>query len=185
MILKNIQKKILYIFVIFLYFISHALHALPEVTSLNNQEKNTQQLSSSDRSNEAVLTWAEQMVKMVFSYNWVDYKEVTEKAKSYFVKQGYDHYLKSLKDSGMTESVINKKLILKLKNNGPSKLLKEGVYQGQYAWQVEVPVVFVYYSVTGEVVNVKAKIALLIVRASPIDYKDGIAVAQLVLKPDK
>lgn len=185
MIRKKIQKKFLYIFIVFLYFTSCAVYAQAAVTSLNTQEEaNTQSLSTSDRSKEAVLAWSEQIVKTVFTYNWVDYKEVIETAKNYFVKQGYDHYLKSLKDSGMTESVINKKLILKLRNNGQAKLLKEGVYQGQYAWQVEVPVVFTYYSPTGEVINLKAKIALLIVRASSVDYKDGIAIAQLVLKPD-
>lgn len=144
----------------------------------------SQTLSVSDRPTASVLEWASDKVKASFSYNWVDYKDVTSQAEGYFTKQGYEHYLKSLKDSGSTESVVNKKLILQVKTSGPAKLLKEGVYQDKYAWQVEVPAVFTYYNVNA-VVKAKADIVLLISREPSIDFKDGLAITQLLLKPDK
>jgi hypothetical protein len=142
-------------------------------------------LATPDRPDDAVLAWATAKIKSAYSINWVDYKDVMEAANSYFTKQGYAHYMGSLKDSGILSSVVDKRLILQLKQNGPAQLLKQGPYQGQYSWQVEMPVVFMYSSTSEKAVSVKARIAVLISRVSPIDFKDGIAITQLVLKPDK
>lgn len=140
-------------------------------------------LSVSDRLDETILNWAQQKVKSIFSYNWVDYKEVMDQSKRYFTPQGYSHYLKSLKDSGSTEFIISKKLILQVKLNGLPKILKEGSYQDKFSWQVEIPVVFTYYGVS-ETIPKRATVVLLISRASKVDFEDGLAITQLLLKPE-
>ena len=160
---------------------SSLLYAAPssELNSLTNQV-----LSVSDRPTDSVINWASNKVKVAFSYNWVNYKEVMRDAESYFTKIGYEHYLKSLKDSGNTESVTSKKLILQVKPNGPAKVIKEGMYQNKYAWQIEVPAVFTYYTASS-LSTVKADIVVLVSREPLVDFKDGLAISQLLLKPYK
>lgn len=139
-------------------------------------------LNIADRLDDTVVQWATDKITSSFNYNWVDYKDVTDKAKQYFTSQGYGHYIKSLKDSGSTESIVNKKLILQVKPNGPGKIIKQGIYQGKYSWQVELPLNFTYYGVS-ETIPRKATVVVLVSRASKVDYTDGLAIEQLILKP--
>lgn len=180
--MMNLIKFRKFLFV--LIFIPFSVYAVP----INNPPSPVDALtdttlSTSDRLDEAVVNWASTKVKSIFSYNWVDYKEITDQAKMYFTPQGYSHYLKSLKDSGSTASIINKKLILQVKINGSAKILKEGVYQDKYSWQVEIPVIFTYYGVS-ETISKRVTVVLLVSRASKVDFEDGLAITQLLLKPD-
>lgn len=170
---------------IFFLVAPFSIYAAPIDTLTNNPSGPIidSSLSTSDRLSETILNWASMRVKSIFSYNWVDYKEIMDHSKKYFTPQGYSHYLKSLKDSGSTESVITKKLILSVKPNGPAKILKEGSYQDKYSWQVEVPVIFTYYGVS-ETIPKRASVVLLISRASKVDFEDGLAITQLLLKPE-
>jgi len=158
------------------------------INTIKNENQNDQSpideaLNIADRLDDTVVQWATDKITNCFNYNWVDYKDVTDKAKQYFTSQGYGHYLKSLKDSGSTESVLKNKLILQVKPNGPGKILKQGIYQGKYAWQISLPLNFTYYGIS-ETIPRKATVVVLVSMASKVEYTDGLAIEQLILKPE-
>jgi intracellular multiplication protein IcmL len=128
---------------------------------------------------EAVSQYAVRGVLKAYSFNFAHYKQDLEQASRYFSSQGWQKFKSSLKEAGMLDLVINKRLVANAVTTGAPTLLKKGVINGRYTWQFQIPILVTYESAS-ETLRQALTVTVMIQRVSIINHPKQIAVTQFV-----
>jgi hypothetical protein len=131
-----------------------------------------------------VLKWASKAVIAIYSLDYVTWRATLQDAEDYFTPKGYQDFLKALKASTNLEAVKSKKATVSITVTGDPKLTRQGQLSLEvpYSWDIQLPVTLVYQNSANEVINQVGTILMQVERASLLRYKEGVAIAQIVLQ---
>ena len=131
---------------------------------------------------EAVISWAERVVKRVYDFDYLNYRQTLQDLRQYFTQAGYADYLSALKFSTNLEAVKANKQVVSAEVNGKSTITKEGVNAGFYYWVLNMPLIISYENSQGKIFQQMVKATMTVVRASVLDYPQGLSVHQIILE---
>jgi len=136
-------------------------------------------LSAPVLAQEAVSQFALRGVLKAYSFNFAHYKQDLEEASKFFSSEGWTKFKQSLKQSGMLQMVIKRKLVANAVTTGAPTLLKKGVVSGRYTWQFQIPILVTYES-QSETTRQALTVTVMIQRVSIINHPKQIAITQFV-----
>ncbi len=126
-----------------------------------------------------VLQFAQEASVAAYTFDFVNYRQQLTKINEYFTKDGYREYVDALSRSNL-DVVLKKKYIVSAVASGAPVISREGVRQGVYAWEVQLPMSVTYQS-SAEMANQKFVVKLLLVRMPSHENPNGVGVHQIIL----
>ncbi|MBU2767512.1 hypothetical protein HAP94_15345, partial [Acidithiobacillus ferrivorans] len=89
----------------------------------------------------AVISWTEQTVTGIFSFDALDYRRRMASAQRDFTSAGFVTFLRQFKKNGLYDDMMTRKLMISAVQSGTAVMRLHGLNpQGVYAWQVQIPV---------------------------------------------
>lgn len=137
-------------------------------------------LNEPNMTHPALLQWANMAAIAAYTYSFVNYRQELQAASAYFTPEGWQNFLSALKDSGNLDAVTSKRLIVSAVAKAAPIILKEGLLNGVYTWQVQMPMLITYQSAS-QVSQQDVIVTMLIKRVSPLNSSRGVGIAQFVV----
>lgn len=143
-------------------------------------------LSQPSLTDNALLQWATEAAVSAYTFNFVNYRKALQDIRVYFTKNGYQNFIKALKDSNNLDAVQNKKLVVSAVPTGAPVILKKGVYNDSsgssiYSWTVQLPMELEYKS-TSEQFRQNIVLIMLITRLSTLESPAGVGITSFVIQ---
>ena len=135
-------------------------------------------LSRPHKTDDAISQWAADIARKSYTFDFIHWKTQLSDLSVYFTKNGYNEFLTALNESGNVEAVRKKRLVGNAIASPPA-ITNEGLLDGRYTWQVEVPLRVSYVS-SEETVQQSLLVILTIVRANTLSNEHGLAVDQFL-----
>jgi len=132
--------------------------------------------------NKAVLQWTSEAVVSIYSYNFVNFREVFEENKKYFTTTGWRGFMNAVSSAKNLEAVQEKKFVVSAVLTGAPIILNQYVIRGRYTWRLQMPVLVTYQSASDRVTQ-NFVVTLEIRRISTLDSVFGIGIANFVARP--
>ncbi|MNN70219.1 Macrophage killing protein with similarity to conjugation protein [compost metagenome] len=111
-----------------------------------------------------------------------NYRQDLEDNRPRYTRPGFKSYIDALQNAGILEIVRQKRMNMSV-TAGTGVLVKDGIENGVYFWNIEVPI---QIKLTGQISELPTQRFLATVRVERIDTLDsieGIGAAQLITKP--
>lgn len=139
-------------------------------------------LSEPNLSTPALMSWTAQAATEVMTFGFHDYRRRLQEASRNFTKTGWASFTTALEKSRIMESVeANQQVVTAAPSSAPV-LVSEGLVNGRYQWQVQLPMVITYQA--GSLTRADNLIlTLLIVRVSKLESPNGVGIEQWVAQP--
>lgn len=131
-------------------------------------------------STNALLTWVTEAATASYTFNFVNWKEALESVRIYYTATGYQHFLNALRDGGNLDTVRSKKLVVSAVPTGAPVILKEGLINKNYTWQVQLPMLLTYQS-ANDVIKQEITMTMLVSRVPTLESAKGVGIAQLIV----
>jgi intracellular multiplication protein IcmL len=126
--------------------------------------------------------WAKEAALASFDYNYRNYKESLRDTSQFYTKKGWRDFSDALSSSGNLQAVINNKLSVSASALQPPTIITEGVVDGVYTWNIEVPLLIEYAGpkkITQQTVNVRMKV----IRTDKGVGNQRMGIVQFVAQP--
>lgn len=130
-------------------------------------------------SSEALLNWASQIATAAYSYSFVDYREKIQALEPSFTGNGWQEFLRRLKESGNIEAIEQRRMIVSAVVASTPIIVHQGMLDGRYAWKVQVPISATFV-VGGKQVPRGYLVTMTIIRVPTLQNVNGVAVAQFI-----
>lgn len=141
-------------------------------------------LSEPHQNNQSVIQFVRDTLNNSFSLDFLNYKRQLEDVRVSYTDSGFSTFLEELKKSGILNAITNKRMNLYI-STGTGVIKQKGVSNGRYYWIIQIPVDI---RLIGQNTELPAQRFIATVKVQRIDVLDsinGIAVAQLITKPNK
>lgn len=136
-------------------------------------------LSEPNLSRPALLSWAAQSVTETLTFGFNDYRRRLQESSRHFTRRGWGSFVKALDDSGIIEAVEKNRQVITAAPRSAPTILAEGVMDGVYQWQVEMPMMMTYqFGQTQR--NMVLNIRINIVRLPKLESPNGIGIEQWI-----
>lgn len=129
-----------------------------------------------------MLNWCSDVVVRTFSMDFLHFRQQLGDVRKFYAPDAFEGLVSSLKTSGILDLVKQKRLSVRVTLGRTPIITARGMVSGAMSWKVEVPVVSSYESSQGVENTQQLMATLLVQRADPRVYPDGIYVKQIVLK---
>lgn len=136
-------------------------------------------LSQPNLSNPALLSWAAQSVAETMTFGFHDYRRRLQESSRFFTRRGWGSFVQALQESGMIEAVEQRRQVITAAPRAAPTILSEGILNGNYTWQVELPMM-VTYQLGQEQRNMSMTVRLLIVRVPKLESPNGVGIEQWI-----
>lgn len=149
------------------------------VTMQNGELKQIKPLAYPNLTTRTLLNWVVEAGTTAFNFDFTNYQASIKGLKTYFTPAGYQNYVASLQNSGTLNQVISKNLAVNAVPTGIPVITREGpTPDGIYAWQVQLPLLVTYQSLS-EVTKQNILLTMLIAEMPTIESPKGIGIASL------
>ena len=127
----------------------------------------------------ALTEWATRAATASYTFDFVNFRKSLQEASQFFTGTGWNSFENALVSSNNLKLVISKKLVTTAVAQGAPVILKRGVLNGAYSWQVQLPMLVTYQSAS---MNVKQPllVTMLIRRVDVGNNPAGIAIEQFI-----
>lgn len=125
-----------------------------------------------------LLNWITEAMIVSFSFNYHNYDKIAEKIEEYFDSIGINSYLKMINEHKQIQQVVSKKLILSGRPTGAPRIVKDGVIDGRYAWEVALPFILKFRSQELKL-DLELILDILVVRVSEQVAPLGVKIVQV------
>lgn len=146
-----------------------------QVKALQTKQDTGVPLDQSMLSISEVLDWTTKSIEAIYKYDYQNYSQVLMDSRKYFTPLGYDSYVKALEASKNLEAVRDKKLTVSASPQGPATLTQEGVVNGIYTWQIQLPIMVKYTGVI-QTIDQNLNVKVEVVRVKTSKNPKGIAI---------
>lgn len=136
-------------------------------------------LDQPNLSTSQILQWADTAAIAAYTYSYSNWRKQLQDLSEYFTPEGWRDFINALDSSNNLDAVKSKKLIVSANTTGPAVLVKEGLFNGRYAWKVQVPLL-VSYQNSRQFTQQSILATLVIVRIPTLTSERGVAVVQLI-----
>jgi intracellular multiplication protein IcmL len=136
-------------------------------------------LSAPVMSTTSLTEWAARAATGAYTFDFVNYRKSLQESSTYFTASGWRSFENALVSSNNLKLVLTKKLVTTAVAQGAPVVLKRGVLNGAYSWQVQLPILVTYQSAS---MNVRQPmlVTMLIRRVDVSNNPSGIAIAQYI-----
>lgn len=138
-------------------------------------------LSEPNLSVPALMSWTAQATTEVMTFGFNDYKRRLQQSSRNFTRLGWVSFTSALEKSRIIEMVEANQQVVSAAPASAPVLLSEGVVNGRYQWQVQVPLV-VTYQAGASVRSDKMMITLLLVRVPKLESPNGVGIEQWIAR---
>ncbi|MFO1258833.1 MAG: DotI/IcmL/TraM family protein [Gammaproteobacteria bacterium] len=116
-----------------------------------------------------------------YTFNFTDWRFSLQDARRYYTANGYQNFLKALKESRNLEAVKTKKFIVSaIPLNLP--VIKEVPTETLFRWKVEIPMLLTYQNGNpADTIKQEITMTMLIVRISNLDSLKGVGIEQVII----
>ncbi len=136
-------------------------------------------LSEPNLSRPALLSWAAQAATETMTFGFHDYRRRLQEASRHFTREGWGSFVKALQDAGIIDAVNTNRQVVSAAPRAAPTILSEGVLNGIYTWQVEMPMM-ISYQYGAQQRDVSMNVRLTIVRVPKLESPNGVGVEQWV-----
>lgn len=136
-------------------------------------------LSEPNLSIPALMSWSAQASTEVMTFGFNDYKRRLQEASRNFTRVGWVGFTNALERSRIIEMVEANQQVVSAAPASAPILISEGVVDGRYQWQVQVPLV-VTYQAGASVRSDKLMVTLTIVRVPRLESSSGVGIEQWI-----
>jgi intracellular multiplication protein IcmL len=154
---------------------------LPKYFATNDDGRLTllHPLSAPVLSMNALNEWAARAATSAYTFDFVNYRKSLQESSAFFTASGWRSFEQALVNSNNLKLVITQKLVTTAVPTGAPVVLKRGVLNGAYSWQVQMPMLVTYQSAS---MNVKQPmlVTMLIRRVDVANNPGGIAISQFI-----
>lgn len=138
-------------------------------------------ISKPNFTTEALLRWAATAATTIYTFDFFNYNEVLRDARVFFTKAGYDNFRSAVNAAGILNTITKKRLVVSAVLTDTPVVLKEGVIAtGNYAWQVQFPMLLTYQSAS-EQIKSKIIITMLVTRVPTSESAKGVGISSFVV----
>jgi len=138
-------------------------------------------LSEPNLSIPALMSWSAQAATEVMTFGFNDYKRRLQQASRNFTRLGWVSFTSALEKSRIIEMVEANGQVVSAAPASAPILIQEGVVNGRYQWQVQVPLV-VTYQAGSSVRDDKMLVTLLLVRVPKLESPNGVGIEQWIAR---
>ncbi len=138
-------------------------------------------LSEPNLSIPALMSWSAQAATEVMTFGFNDYKRRLQQASRNFTRLGWVSFTSALEKSRIIEMVETNGQVVSAAPASAPILISEGVVNGRYQWQVQVPLV-VTYQAGSSVRDDKMLVTLLLVRVPKLESPNGVGIEQWIAR---
>lgn len=136
-------------------------------------------LNEPNLSTPALMSWTAQAATEVMTFGFHDYRRRLQEASRNFTKIGWASFTTALEKSRIIEMVeANQQVVTAAPRSAPI-LISEGLQNGRYQWQVELPIVVTYQAGSQNRAD-NLLLTLLIVRVPKLESPNGVGIEQWV-----
>lgn len=139
-------------------------------------------LNEPNLSTPALMSWAAQAATETMTFGFHDYRRRLQESSRNFTRIGWASFTTALEKSRIMEMVEANQQVLTASPRSAPILVSEGVVNGRYQWQVEMPMV-VTYQAGSQTRADNLVITLLIVRVSRLESPNGVGIEQWIAQP--
>ncbi len=131
-----------------------------------------------------VTNWVQKAVVAIYTLDYITWRQTLQNAEVYFTTQGYQDFLKALKASTNLEAIKSKRQVVSAQVTGAPQVNRRGQVSSDlpYSWDIQMPITVTYQNSENEVIKQDGTVTVLVERESFLRYKEGLAIAQLVLQ---
>lgn len=139
----------------------------------------------------ALLTWAVEAATSAYNINFVNYRRQIQTARSLFTHNGYNSYLKAIKESRNLDAVQKRKMVVYAKMNGAPSIIQDskinpnlrGSIPNAFVWRVQIPLVLTYENSNPDDKIVQNNIVTLTIsRMSTLESGSGVGIDSFVIR---
>lgn len=125
--------------------------------------------------------WVMEAAIASYTFNFTDWRFSLQDARRYYTPNGYQNFLKALKESRNLEAVKNKKFVVSaIPLNLP--IIKEIPTETLFRWKVELPMLLTYQNANPtDTIKQEITMTMLIVRISNLDSLKGVGIEQVII----
>lgn len=138
-------------------------------------------LSEPNLSVPALMSWSAQAATEVMTFGFNDYKRRLQQASRNFTRLGWVSFTSALEKSRIIEMVEANGQVVSAAPASAPILISEGIVNGRYQWQVQVPLV-VTYQAGSSVRDDRMLVTLLLVRVPKLESPNGIGIEQWIAR---
>jgi intracellular multiplication protein IcmL len=138
-------------------------------------------LSEPNLSVPALMSWSAQAATEVMTFGFNDYKRRLQQASRNFTRLGWVSFTSALEKSRIIEMVEANGQVVSAAPASAPILISEGIVNGRYQWQVQVPLV-VTYQAGSSVRDDKMLVTLLLVRVPKLESPNGVGIEQWIAR---
>lgn len=139
-------------------------------------------LNEPNLSTPALMSWTAQAATEVMTFGFHDYRRRLQEASRNFTRIGWASFTTALEKSRIMESVEQNQQVLTAAPTSAPVLISEGIVNGRYQWQVELPMVITYQAGALKRAD-NLVLTLLIVRVSKLESPNGVGIEQWIAQP--
>lgn len=132
--------------------------------------------------NAALTNWASLAVSDVMTFGFHDYRSRFQENSKYFSSKGWESFSTALERARIIEMIEVNQQVVTAAAQGVPVIVSEGVKDGVYEWNVQVPTVITYQS-GSRTRSDRLLVTLVIKRSSAIENKEGLAIEQWIATP--
>ncbi len=136
-------------------------------------------LSEPNLSVPALMSWSAQAATEVMTFGFNDYKRRLQEASRHFTRVGWAGFTTALEKSRIIEMVETNQQVVSAAPASAPILISEGVVNGRYEWQVQIPLVITYQA-GASVRSDRLQVAMTIVRVPKLESSNGVGIEQWI-----
>jgi hypothetical protein len=139
-------------------------------------------LTEPSMTREQVAQYVVDALTLSMSMDYANYAEAQDRASKLYTQNAFAALVKNFTDQGIYEAMTKRKLVLRAVAKGAPRVVAEGEPNpGQpYAWVVQVPVLWTFYSQQRET-TAEYLIQAVVTRQSTIERANGIAISTITI----
>jgi intracellular multiplication protein IcmL len=138
-------------------------------------------LSEPNLSTPALMSWSAQAATEVMTFGFNDYKRRLQAASRNFTKLGWISFTNALDKARIIEMVESNQQVVSAAPSSAPILISEGLVNGRYQWQVQVPLV-VTYQAGASTRSDQLTVDLLLVRVPKLESPNGVGIEQWIAR---
>lgn len=123
-----------------------------------------------------LLQWASLAAKATYNLDFNDYKKQMVAAETYFTNDGFLKYKEALKESGLLNTVTDKKVMMSAIVSGDPVIVREFIEYGRYNWVVQLPML-VTFSSASDTKRIHTLVTMRIQRVPVLNANNGIQIS--------
>lgn len=142
-------------------------------------------LSDPVKSDDYVLQWTSDQVRLAFSQDYVHYKAQFMDVQGSFTNSGWNDFFDAVKKSNNLTTLTTQKMVSSAEITTAPYIVKKLILSGHYAWNIKMSIAIKFENSQNSPIIQTYDVNVVVLREPVVDYPDGIAINNFLPTPQK